>query len=48
MLARQFRIALDRSGLWVDLDLVSTKPEGNLEDGLPVNREFIGQIKLPN
>ncbi len=45
-LARQFKIALDRS-LWVDLDLVSTKPEGNKEDGLPANREIIGQIKLP-
>ena len=46
-LARQFKIALDRS-LWVDLDLVSTRPEGNLEDGLPANREIIGQIKLPS
>ncbi|MCP4714595.1 MAG: mechanosensitive ion channel [Deltaproteobacteria bacterium] len=46
-LARQFKIALDRS-LWVDLDLVSTKPEGNQEDGLPANREIIGQIKLPS
>ena len=48
VLARQFKIALDRSGLWVDLDLISTKPEGNLEDGLPANREIIGQIKLPS
>jgi MscS family membrane protein len=47
-LARQLIIALDRSGLWVDLDLVSTKPEGNKEDGLPANREIIGQIKLSN
>ncbi|MBC2709976.1 MAG: mechanosensitive ion channel family protein [Desulfosarcina sp.] len=46
-LARQFKIALDRGGLWVDPDLVSTKAEGNLEDGLPANREIIGQIKLP-
>ena len=46
-LARQFKIALDRSGLWVDLDLISTKPEGNRQDGLPLNREIIGQIKLP-
>jgi len=44
-LARQFKIALDRS-LWVDLDLVSPKPEGNLEDGLHANREIIGQIKI--
>jgi len=46
-LARQFKVALDRS-LWVDLNLVSTKPEGNQEDGLPANREIIGQIKLPS
>jgi MscS family membrane protein len=46
-LARQFKIALDQSSLWVDFDLVSTKPGGNLEDGLPANREIIGQIKLP-
>ena len=46
-LARQFKIALDRGGLWVDLDMMSTKPEGNLEDGLPANREIIWQIKLP-
>jgi MscS family membrane protein len=45
-LARRFKIVLDRS-LWVDLDLVSTKPEGNFKDGLVANREIIGQIKLP-
>ena len=47
VLARQFKIALDRGGLYVDLDLVSTKPEGNLEDGMPANREIIAQMKLP-
>jgi MscS family membrane protein len=46
-LTRQLKIVLDRSGLWVDFDLVSTEPEGNLEDGLAANREIIGQIKLP-
>ena len=46
-LARQFKISLDRSGLWVDLDLITTNPEGNKEDGLPASREIIGQIKLP-
>ena len=45
-LAHQFKVALDRT-LWVDLDLVSPAPEGNLEDGLPANREIIGQIKVP-
>jgi MscS family membrane protein len=48
VLARKFKISLDRSGLWVDLELISTNPEGNREDGLPVNREIIGQIKLPS
>ena len=46
-LARQFKIALDRSGLWIDLAIVSAKPEGNQEDGLHATREAIGQIKLP-
>ena len=46
-LARQFKITLDRSGLWVDLAIVSAKPEGNQEDGLHATREAIGQIKLP-
>lgn len=45
-LARQFKIALDRS-LWVDLDIVSAKPEGNQEDSLHATRDAIGQIKLP-
>ena len=47
-LARRFKIALDRSGLWIDLDLISTKPEGNQEDSLPASREIIAQIKLPS
>ena len=46
-LARQFKISLDRS-LWVDLDLISTKPDGNLDDGLPAYREIIGQVKMQN
>jgi len=45
-LARQFKIVLDRT-LWVDLELVSTHPEGNLKDGLPSMRESIGRIKAP-
>ena len=46
-LARQLKIALDRAGLWIDLDLVSSDPKGHLEDGLPSNRESLGRIKTP-
>lgn len=42
-LARQLRIVLDRV-LWIDLDLLSTSPEGDLEDGLPVARDRVGRI----
>jgi MscS family membrane protein len=42
-LARQFRIVLDRA-LWIDLDLLSTSPEGDLEDDLPVARDRVGRI----
>lgn len=44
-LARKLKIVLDRT-LWVDLEVVSTKAEGNVEDGLPKNRESLGLIKL--
>ena len=45
-LARRFKIALDRS-LWIDLDLLSTNPEGQSEDGLPSYRDMVGRIKTP-
>ena len=45
-LARQLKIALDRT-LWVDLEQVSADPKGNIEDGLPSQRESIGGIKTP-
>jgi MscS family membrane protein len=45
-LARQLKIALDRT-LWVDLEQVSADPKGNIEDGLPTQRESIGGIKTP-
>lgn len=43
-LARQLKIVLDRA-LWVDMDLVSNQPEGNLRDGLPDYRDTLGTIK---
>jgi MscS family membrane protein len=42
-LARQLRIVLDRT-LWIDLELLSTNPEGEQHDNLPVLRERIGSI----
>jgi MscS family membrane protein len=42
-LARQLKIVLDRV-LWIDLDLLSTSPEGDREDNLPVLRDRIGRI----
>jgi MscS family membrane protein len=43
-LARQLKIVLDRV-LWIDLDLLSTSPDGDREDGLPMARDRIGRIK---
>jgi MscS family membrane protein len=45
-LARKFKIALDRS-FGIDLDLLSTNPEGQSEDGLPSYRDMVGRIKTP-
>ena len=45
-LARQLKIALDRT-LWVDLEQISADPKGNIEDGLPSQRESLGGIKTP-
>ncbi|HJR76849.1 MAG TPA: mechanosensitive ion channel family protein [Nitrospiraceae bacterium] len=42
-LARQLRIVLDRA-LWIDLDLLSASPEGDLEDDLPVGRDRVGRV----
>ena len=42
-LARQLKIVLDRV-LWIDLDLVSTSPDGDLTDTLPGVRDRVGRI----
>jgi MscS family membrane protein len=43
-LARQLWIVLDRN-LWIDLELLSTSPEGEQNDNLPVVRERVGRIQ---
>lgn len=42
-LARQLRIVLDNT-LWIDLELLSTNPEGDQSDNLPIVRERVGRI----
>lgn len=43
-LAEDFFQILDRT-LWVDLDELSLRPEGKLQDGLPNYRESLGKIE---
>jgi len=45
-LARKLKVALDKV-LWFDLAMVSDHPAGFSEDGLPADRDNIGQIKTP-
>ena len=45
-LARQLKIALDKV-LWFDLEIVSDHPDGFSDDGLPADRDNIGQVKIP-
>jgi MscS family membrane protein len=42
-LARRLRIVLDQT-LWIDLELLSTNPEGEQTDNLPAARERVGRI----
>ena len=42
-LARQLRIVLDQT-LWIDVDSLSTDPEGDQKDNLSVVRERVGRI----
>lgn len=44
-LARHLKIIFDRASLWIDLDQVSDKPEGQSGDGLPSYRDRLGRIK---
>jgi len=46
-LARQLKIALDKE-LWFDLEMVSDHPDGFADDGMPADRDNIGQIKTPD
>ena len=42
--ARQLHVVLDRT-LWVDLDSLSDRPEGSVDDGLPPDRERVGTVR---
>jgi len=44
-LARQLAVVLNRT-LWVDLNSISTKQEGRLNDNLPSYRELVGQVEF--
>jgi MscS family membrane protein len=44
-LAKQLKIILDRT-LWIDLDLLSSDPNGYSDDGLPSNQDLLGQIEI--
>ena len=41
--ARQLKIVLDRV-LWIDMDSLSTSPEGNVDDGLLSARDLVGRL----
>lgn len=45
-LARRLKIVLDQT-LWVNLDTLSTAPEGHAEDGLPGGFDRVGTIATP-
>jgi MscS family membrane protein len=42
--ARQLKVVLDRA-LWIQYDLLSNRPRGELEDGLPDDFERLGNIE---
>jgi MscS family membrane protein len=44
-LARQLKVVLDRT-LWVDIEALSTDPQGHSDDGLAAYRDWVGRIKL--
>jgi MscS family membrane protein len=45
-LARQLKIAFDKV-IWFDLEIISAHPAGFSDDGLPADRDNIGQVKTP-
>jgi len=46
ILARKLKIIMDKA-FWMDLELVSTDPDGAQNDGLPFNRDLLDRIKTP-
>ena len=44
-LALQLKVVLDRGLSAVDIDVLSAKPDGDLEDGLPPNQERLGSAR---
>ena len=44
-LALQLKVILNRRLSAADIDLLSTKPDGNLDDDLPPNLERLGEVK---
>ncbi len=45
-LARELQVVLDRGLREADIDLLSRKPEGKLEAGLPATQNRVGMIKI--
>ena len=45
-LARRLKAVLDR-WIWFDLELVSPRPEGTIDDGLPPDLEEVGRVPGP-
>ncbi len=46
-LVRQLKVVLGR-GLWVDIDTLSTDPQGESDDGQPAYRDSLGRIAVDN
>ena len=45
-LARKLKIIMDKA-FWMDLELISTDPDGAQNDGLPFHRDLMDRIKMP-
>ena len=45
-LARKLKVIMDKA-FWIDLELVSTDPDGAQNDGLPFHRDLLDRIKTP-